>query len=95
MPIRAVRVTVAARAIRMSRRRRRACSARYSPVREANEGVAQTSGVSQSIARDIAAVDHSARSLNASAQRSLASCEELTALAGQLNRVVASFQFEA
>ena len=61
-------------------------------VREANHRVAESSTVSQSIARDIAGVDQSANEITSGVGQVKASAEELSRLAEQLNLAVQRFR---
>jgi methyl-accepting chemotaxis protein len=60
-------------------------------VQDANERVAQSSQVSQSIAKDIAGVDHSATGIADGVEQVKASAADLSGLAERLNRTVKQF----
>jgi methyl-accepting chemotaxis protein len=60
-------------------------------VQDANERVAQSSQVSQSIAKDIAGVDHSATGIADGVEQVKASAADLSSLAERLNRTVKQF----
>ena len=63
-------------------------------VQEANHGVGQTSGVTQAIARDISSVDKAASQMTESVRQCYHSTVELSNVANQLKRHIATFQFE-
>lgn len=66
-----------------------------SGVKEGNERVAQMTTVAQSVARDIAGVNHAAGEMASGSERTLTGSAELSKLANDLRRMVARFNIGA